>query len=113
MVNNDTKEEEVLYERRGSRCRFKRWFPYKNYEIQLRLDYNGKPNEAPILDADIRDTTTGKLVKRDLWHHTEVKHDAASNTDSYIFKFDSLVLRFCIITTAALDQSFRVAVGKR
>jgi hypothetical protein len=42
MVNPDTKEETVLFRRKNSRgkdsrCFFKDWFPYKNFEIQFRL----------------------------------------------------------------------------
>lgn len=103
MVNLDTKEEEELYKREGNdRCQFKEWFTYKNYKIQLRLDYNGKPNEAPILDADVKDTTTDKLIKKGPWHHTEAKHDTKSNINIYAFKFDCLELRLYLITTWAI-----------
>lgn len=104
MVKLDTKEEEELYMREGNdRCQFKEWFTYKNYKIQLRFDYNGKPNEAPILDADVKDTTTGKLIKNGPWHHTKVKHDATSNTYIYPWKFAGLELRIFLITTWAID----------
>jgi hypothetical protein len=113
MVNVDTKEEVVLVTKRGKdRCYFNEWFSYKNYEIQLRFDYNGKPDDPPMLDADIRNTTTSELVKKGPWHHTEAKHDAVSNTNIYTFKFDGLELRLSIITTAATDQLFKVTVGK-
>jgi hypothetical protein len=102
MVNIDTKEEEVLFTMKGSRCRFKKSFHYKNYEIQLRLDHNGKPDESPMLDADIRNTTTGELIKKGPWHHTEPKHDTASNINIYAFKFDGLELRLSLITTWAI-----------
>jgi hypothetical protein len=114
MVNADTKEEEVLDTKEGSRCFFKKRFRYKNYEIQLRLDHNRKPDEPPMLDADIDDITTGEHLssKRSQWHHTEAKRDDASKTDVYTFKFDGLELRLSIITTAATDQLFKVTVGK-
>jgi len=112
MVDAETNEKEVLYERNNKRCRFKKWFRYKNYAIQLRLDYNGKLNVPPVLDADIKDTTTDELIKKGPWHHTEKKHDPKLNMDIYDFKFESLILRLYTITTAATDQSISVTVGK-
>jgi hypothetical protein len=102
MVNLDTGQEEELYSRPHSECQFRKWFPYKNYEIQLRLDYNGKPHEAPVLDADIKDTNTGKLIKKGPWHNTEAKHDTTSNTYIYPWKFDGLELRIFLKTTWAI-----------
>jgi hypothetical protein len=105
MVNLGTKEEEELYKREGNdRCQFKEWFTYKNYKIQLRLDYNGKPNETPMLDADIDNLTTGEHLcpKGEQWHRTEQKHDATSDTNVYDFKFEGLELRLSLITTWAI-----------
>lgn len=114
MVNADTKEEEVLDTKEGSRCFFKKRFRYKNYEIQLRLDHNRKLDEPPMLDADIDNITTGEHLcsERSQWHHTGTKRDDASKTDIYTFKFDGLELRLSIVTTAATDQLFKVTVGK-
>jgi len=107
VVNVDTKEEETLYKRKGNdRCQFKEWFTYKNYQIQLRLDYNGNLNEAPILDADVKDMTTGKIIKKSPpWHNTEAKYDATSKINIYAFKFDGLELQLSIITTWAMGAS--------
>jgi len=116
MVNVDTKEEEVLHKIKGrDRIQFKEWFAYKNYKIQLRLDYNRKPDEPPMLDADIDNITTGEHLcsKRSQWHHTEAKRDDASKTDVYTFKFDGLELRLSIITTRAINFSIDAIIGKR
>lgn len=113
MVNVDTKEEVILVRKNSkNRCHFNEWLSYRDYEIQLRFDYNGKPNEPPTLDADIRKKTTGELIKKGPWHHTDAKYDASSNTHIYIFRFEDLELRLSIITTAATDQPFTVRVGK-
>lgn len=114
MVNADTKEEETLYTIMGSRCFFKKRFRYKNYKIQLRLDYNQKPEEQPMLDADIDNIATGEHIcpSKSQWHHTEAKRDAASKTDIYTFKFERLILRLSIVTTAGTEQLFRVTVDK-
>lgn len=113
MVNVDTKEEEILYKREGTdRCRFKEWFTYKNYRIQLRLDYNGNLNEAPTLDADIDDVTTGEHLPKGTWHHTEAKHDTVSKTDVYTWKFEGLELRLSIVTTWALSYGADAIIGK-
>jgi hypothetical protein len=114
MVDAETGKETVLSKKKDSRCFFVDWFPFKNYEIQLRLDYNGKPNVSPTLDADIRDVATGKLIPKGRpWHNTEKKHDPKLNMDIYDFKgFDSLILRLYIVTTAATDQSISVTVRK-
>src|SRR3989304_6969620 len=63
MINCDTGEKEILHEKNSKeRCRFLKMFPYKNYEIQLRLDNNFKATEAPTLDADISDLSTNKFL---------------------------------------------------
>ena len=113
MVNVDTKEEEIFYKRESrDRCQFKEWFAYKNYRIQLRLDYNGNLNEAPTLDADIDDTITGEHLPKGTWHHAEAKHNATSNTNIYTFKFAGLELRLSIITTWAMGFGVDAIIGK-
>jgi hypothetical protein len=118
MVNPDTKEETVLFKRKNSRgkdsrCFFKDWFPYKNFEIQFRLDWNDKPTIAPTLDVDIRDASSNQAIEKGNWHHKEKKHDPELNMDIYDFKgFDGLILRFYTITDAAADQLIRFTVGK-
>lgn len=118
MVNLDTQQETVLLKRKNSKgkdstCFFMDWFPYKNYEIQFRLDWNGKTTVVPTLDVDIRDATTKKPIKNGIWHHVEKRHDPQSNMDIYDFKgFDSLALRFYTITDAAADQLVTFTVGR-
>ena len=101
MVNLDTNEEEVLSERKYKRCRFKEWFRYKNYEIQLRWDFKHIANDEPMLKADIKDKTTGKLLEKGkrIWHHTEMKYDTQPKRKIYTFDFESLRLRLYIIRT--------------
>jgi hypothetical protein len=101
----DTGREEVLHERPcRKRCRFAKWFTYKNYEIQLRLDFEDIQNGEPMLDADIRDKTTGKFQKGK-GHHTEMKCDAEAGRKIYSFEFDDLRLRLYIIRTMAISFS--------
>lgn len=104
LINADTKEEEILYKREGTdRCRFKKWITYRNYRIQLRLDYNGSLDETPILDADIYDIATNKPIPRDAkctWHHTTLKRDQSNKV--YSWKFERLELNLSMVTTWAL-----------
>jgi glyceraldehyde-3-phosphate dehydrogenase/erythrose-4-phosphate dehydrogenase len=113
MVNTETKEEVLLTTKKGkTRCHFNEWFSYDDYEIQLRFDYNDNPYKSPTLDADIRKKTTGKLIKKGPWHHTEAKYDAVSNIHIYTFRFDGLELRLSITTMTAAEQLFTAKVGK-
>ena len=96
-----------------SRCLFLDWFHYENYEIQLRLDYNFKPTVSPTLDADIRDSKTKQLIKKEVWHHTEKSHDPVLNIDIYDFRFENLHLRLYTITTAVAEQHISFIVGKK
>jgi len=107
MVNLDTNEEEVLSEKKyKKRCRFKEWFRYKNYEIQLRWDSEDIANGEPKLDADIKDKTTGKLLKgKRIWHQTEMKYDTQAKRKTYTFDFEGLRLRLYIIRTMRKDFS--------
>jgi hypothetical protein len=99
MVNLDTCEEEVLYERKHSRCHFKKWFSHKNYKIQLRLDWEDISNGEPKLDADINDKITGRLIRKGRWHHTEIEYDAQAKRKTYAFDFEGLRHRLHIIRT--------------
>jgi hypothetical protein len=102
IVNLDTKEEEVLYERQYKRCWFAKQLSYKNYEIQLRWDFKDIQNGEPVLDADIKDKTTGKSLeirRCPPWHHTEMKYDTQADRKIYDFEFDNLRLRLYIIRT--------------
>jgi hypothetical protein len=78
IVNLDTNEEEVLYEREGSECRFAKEFSYENHIIYLRLDFGDIRNGEPMLDAQIKEKTTGKFLetrRHPPWHHTENKYE--------------------------------------
>jgi hypothetical protein len=112
MINCDTGQTEVLHEKNDKkRIRFMKWFHYKNYEIQLRLDNNFKPTIPPVLDADIKDLNTNKLLPKNLFqHHTDKKYDPNLNMDIYDFKFQSLVMRLYTVTTAhaSLSSSFTI-----
>jgi hypothetical protein len=99
LVDLDTGEETILKGKERSRCFFVDWFSYKNYEIQLRLDYNENPSVDPVLDADIRDSATKQLVKKGAWHHTYKEHDSQSNMNIYTFTFEDLTLRLYTKTT--------------
>jgi len=109
MVNVDAGEETVLFKRKkskgeDSRCFFREWFPFKNYEVQLRLDYNGKPNVDPTLDVDIRNK--GTLIEKGSWHHTEKKYDPKLNMYIYDFKgFDNLAFR--VYTRTTLEMTIK------
>lgn len=107
MINADNGEEEVLYLRNDkTRCRFKQWFKFKNFEIQLRLDYNNMLTVPPILDADIRDAETKEDLPKGVWHNTPPRYDPELKMTIYEFKgFDSLVLRFYTLTTSAINLS--------
>jgi hypothetical protein len=115
MIDAETGKEEVLYERDNKkRIRFMKMFRYKNYEIQLRLDYNFKPTVPPILDADIRDLSTNEfLPKNSFQHNTPKKHDPILNMDIYDFSFAGLTLRLFTRTTATAEQHISFTVGKK
>lgn len=112
IVNLDTNEEKVLYEREDSECRFLEPFSYKNYEIQLRFHLEEIINGEPTLDADIKDKTTGKCLSkregaRDGWHHTQ------ANEKIYDFRFDDLRLRLSIIRTMRVSFSGSLTVKEQ
>lgn len=114
MINCDNGENEVLHEKNSKeRCRFMKKLHYKNYEIQLRLDYNFKPTETPILDADIRDTTTDKfLPKNSFQHNTPKRHDPELNMDIYDFRFQGLIMRLYTVTTSQIQIHSNAFVDK-
>ena len=99
MVNLDTCEEAILYTREHNRCHFREWFSYKNYEIQLRLDWKDISNGEPKLDADIKDKNTDRLIRKGRWHHTKIEYDAQAKRKTYTFDFEDLKLRLYIIRT--------------
>ncbi len=112
LFDYDENEEEVLHEKEGSRCRFKKKFVHKNYEIQLRLDWNNIPNKDPTLDADIKDRNTGIRLKEGRWHHTDPKFDPQLGTKIYHFQFEDLELRLSAIKTMGIDYGVSVVLKK-
>ncbi len=79
------------------------WVTYKNYKIQLRLDNNNDSTVDPILDADIKDATTGEPIKKGAWHHTEKMLDAQSNAQIYFFKFEDLPLKLKVVRNCQIQ----------
>jgi len=75
-------------------------FIYKNYEINLRLDYQQggySHNNEPILDADIRNNDTGKVLsKKAPWHHTKKSYDSELGMETYLFEFEGLEIKLII-----------------
>jgi hypothetical protein len=116
IVNLGTNKEEVLCEREDSGYRFAKWFTYKNYEIQLRFNLQEILNGEPMLKADIKDKTTGELIKtskKSEWHHTPMKHDAQANRKIYDFKFHDLSLRLYIIRKMATSFSGSMTIAEQ
>ncbi len=112
IVNLDTNEEEVFYEKEGSRCYFKKWFSFENYEIQLRLDWDDVANGEPMLDADIKDKTSDKPIKKGRWHHIKMQYDPQANRRTYTFDFRSLRLRLYIIKTMVMHISGNAFISR-
>ena len=103
IIDLDTGEKTALNPKPNSRCLFKDMFKYKNYEIQLRLDNNNNPSVDPVLDADIEDLTTGKLIKHGTWHHTEKQYNHELNIYMYSFNFEGLPLKLSVEITYQLQ----------
>jgi len=104
LVDVDTKEKIPLFERIGSRCHFRDKIKYKNYFIQLRLDWGDIDKYGePVLDADIWTKVGGKKVfkRKGEWHHTRKEIDAKTNQWKYIFKFENLELHLITKKTIA------------
>jgi len=104
FIDANTNEKFPLLERIGSRCHFRNPIKYKNYSIQLRLDWDDIDKYGePVLDADIWTEVNGrKLFKRKgVWHHTKKEVDSKTNQLKYIFKFESLELHIITKKTIA------------
>src|SRR5207237_3928217 len=81
MIDADSGEEKLLFEREGRKCLFLPSFPFEKYMIQLRMDWDDMENGDPTLDADI--WTEDPLGKKDFltkgpWHHTTKQADSAT-----------------------------------
>lgn len=104
--------ERPLKWKKNSHCLFMEPFGHGDYEIHLRLDLKDMMNGDPVLDADIKDKKTGKMIKKESpWHHTQKKYNPKLNKELYTFKFTDLQLRFSSITTRATDVVITLLVG--
>ena len=104
FIDVNTNEKIPLFERTGSRCHFRNPIKYKNYFIQLRLDWDDIDKYGePVLDADIwTEVNRRKLFKRKgVWHHTRKELDPKTNQLKYIFKFKNLELHIITKKTIA------------
>lgn len=104
IIDVDTNEKISLYEKIGSRCHFRDKFKYKNYFVQLRLDWSDIDNYGePVLDADIWTEVSGKKIfkRKGVWHHTKKEIDKKTNQWKYVFKFEDLELHLITKKTIA------------
>jgi hypothetical protein len=98
LVNIDTSEEQLLFEKKGSKCHFANEIRTEDYIIYLRVDWSDIKNTDPVLDADIYRNILGKrgnnpIKTKSSWHHTEKTYDLASDSMIYNFNFENLQLR--------------------
>lgn len=105
LVNIDTNDEMLLFERKGSRCHFNNEIITDGYIICLRVDWGDIENSDPVLDADVYKNISGGKGKKikGHWHHTNKTYDPASNSIIYLFRFKNLQLR--------LMSKISVAIG--
>jgi hypothetical protein len=101
--NIDTGNKEVLFDRVGSNCSFSKFINFENYQVQLRLDWDDLINGKPRLDADIKDKTTGIMLRKGPWHHTDPEFMKSEGRTIYTFRFKSLQLRLGTIMTMGID----------
>lgn len=103
IINMDDGTETQLFEISGSHCHFRKEFEYKNYIIQLRIDWKDIVNGDPVLDADIwrKPKNEKNRLKNGPWHHSEKKFDSGTGRNVYAFEFEGLKLCFGTKTTAA------------
>jgi len=94
MIDAKVGTESELFEREGSRCHFNEVFQFKDYFIQLRLDWDDLRNGEPTLDADIwKELPTGeKRARNGEWHHTEKENNPEIDETVYTFEFQNLKL---------------------
>ncbi len=103
LIDLNKGKELKLFERTGCRCHFHKEFTFKNYFIQLRLDWSDIRNNEPTLDADIwiMKDYEKKFLKKGEWHHTERKIDPEMGRNIYKFRFKDLELRLVSRKTVA------------
>jgi hypothetical protein len=114
LVNVDTGEEVLLFEREGSRCHFRKEIYFDNYIIHLRIDWDDIYNGNPVLDADIYKEEKGKRKKmrNGVWHHTRKDHDSATDSLIYLFEFENLRLPLSAQTSVATGTSLDAILVK-
>ncbi|MBW2631238.1 MAG: hypothetical protein JRC90_05665 [Deltaproteobacteria bacterium] len=117
LMNIDSKEEMLLYEREGSsRCLFNEDILFGEYLITLRVDWGDIRNGDPVLDADIYKNISGrkkKKIRNGPWHHTKKEYDKHSNCLIYEFNFQKLILRLMSQTTFGIGVSMDAILVKR
>ncbi len=114
LVDINTNEKVSLFERIGSPCHFRNLIKYKNYFIQLRLDWNDRDKYGePVLDADIWIEIQGKksFERKGVWHHTKKEEDPKTNQFKYIFKFKNLELHMITKKTIAKFLSAKANIA--
>jgi len=106
LIDVTTGEEEKLFVRKERRCHFKKPIYYKNYEINLRLDWEDcgyVSKKEPILDADIKDINTGKMLSKGApWHHTRKEYDQKAGMETYNFRFQDLEIQLALKRTMGI-----------
>lgn len=92
VMDLNTSKTYVLETRQNKGCHFFDRFPTKNYEVQLRLDWNDVDLSGdPMLDADIYLPGETKPIKGSTSfraHHTPKQKDASSGLYLYEFVLD-------------------------
>ena len=117
LYDPETGIEKELFPRKGNRNYFMESFIHKNYEINLRLDYQKtgySHDKEPILDADIRNIETRKMLpKKEPWHHTKKSYDPKVGMETYLFEFEGLELRLIVKRTMAKTFTLDVVLVKK
>jgi hypothetical protein len=97
-TDSRTSNKYSLGTKSGSNCQFFDRFPTRNYEIQLRLDWNEVDSDGnPMLDADVYLPGETKPIKESVKfpsHHTPKLKDQSTGLYIYEFTFDGTELSF-------------------
>ncbi len=105
MINSDDGKESTLFVRKGRRQHFMGVFPFQDYLIQMRLDWDDVRSGDPMLDAQIWTEINGRKkflrTRGQPWHHTEKKLDEKTGKKLYTFKFRNLTMHLIAKMTMA------------
>ena len=115
LVNIDTNEEMLLFQRPESRCHFTQEIKTDDHIIYLRVDWTDIRNSDPTLDAEVYSNVSGKRgekLRYGPWHHTERKYDNDSNSIIYLFKFGNMQLRLMSKMSVAMSVGFDAILVK-